>query len=74
MKALKEAWELVTHIWPAIALIIISTACAYYVDLYRCKQHAQSFEDVQYTVFVGCMVKHNNRWLPLKNIRGFGDE
>jgi len=39
----------------------------------ECSIHAQSFE-YEWTFIGGCMVKHNNKWLPLKSIRGFEEE
>lgn len=39
-----------------------------------CQQRTVSFEDSDYGIIMGCMVKHNGRWLPLENIRGFDDK
>ncbi len=39
-----------------------------------CSQKAISFEEHRFGIFQGCMVKHNNKWLPLENIRGFDDK
>ncbi len=62
-----------------LELIIILTLIVIPVGLYfikqeRCEQKSISFEEHKYGFFSGCMVKHNGLWLPLENIRGFGDE
>lgn len=36
-----------------------------------CIEKSISFEDSQWGLISGCMVKHQGRWLPLDNIRGF---
>lgn len=36
-----------------------------------CKNKSISFEAWDYGITSGCMVKHDNKWLPLDNIRGF---
>ena len=36
-----------------------------------CEEKSISFEDHRYSVLAGCMVKHDGKWLPLENIRGF---
>lgn len=43
------------------------------VSSYQCSQRAVSFDDSEFKVFAGCMVKRNGKWIPLENIRGFGD-
>lgn len=37
----------------------------------RCHAQAVSFDEHYYAIHSGCMVKHEGRWLPLENIRGF---
>ena len=39
----------------------------------ECEVHAQSFEH-EWTFIGGCMVKHNDKWLPMNSIRAFQDE
>ena len=43
------------------------------VNSYQCSQRAVSFDDSEFKVFAGCMVKRDGKWIPLENIRGFGD-
>lgn len=38
-----------------------------------CESKGRSFEGVEYSITGGCMVKHQGKWLPLENIRGFND-
>lgn len=57
-------------------LIIISMLCillaigAVLWDEESCDQRSVSFSDNKYGIFSGCMVKHNDKWIPLSNIRG----
>ncbi len=39
----------------------------------RCGHQAVSFEEHHWGIVSGCMVKHNGRWIPLDNIRGFDE-
>lgn len=57
-----------------IAVFAILGRVAYSLDKASCHAKARSFEDVSYGFIQGCMVKHNGRWLPLDNIRGFDDK
>lgn len=47
---------------------------SYLYEKASCRQRSVSFEDSRYGVFSKCMVKHNGKWLPLDNIRGFSDD
>jgi len=46
----------------------------YWVSSISCKEKAISFKISEYDLFSGCMVMHNDKWLPLDNIRGFDDK
>ena len=37
----------------------------------QCTSKSISFPEHEFSITGGCMVKHNGRWLPLENIRGF---
>jgi hypothetical protein len=50
------------------ALLLIP---AYYFDKAKCESQSISFEDSRFGIIQGCMVKHEGKWLPLENIRGF---
>ena len=54
-----------------IAVIIIAGVA---LSSASCKTRGQSFDDVEYSVIGGCMVKHHDKWLPIDNIRGFDDK
>ena len=57
-----------------IALIMAPIAVAgYYTERYSCEVRSRSFEGHEFSLAGGCMVKHRDRWIPLENIRGFGD-
>lgn len=43
-------------------------------EVTACRQKSVSFEKSSWGIFSGCMVKHNDRWIPLDNIRGFDDK
>jgi len=59
----------------AIILVIVGGLIGFYlINQERCDQKSISFKEHKYGYFSGCMVKHNDLWLPLENIRGFGDE
>jgi hypothetical protein len=57
-----------------VLFIILLFVPAYFSDVISCQQKSVSFESHKYGFFSGCMVKHNDRWLPLENIRGFDDK
>lgn len=44
------------------------------VESTACEQKSISFEGHVYGLLSKCMVKHNGKWLPLDNIRGFDDK
>jgi len=54
-------------------VVAVAVGAAIVAGAYRCDIQAKSFDDHEYYIIGGCMVKHNGRWLPLGNIRGFGD-
>lgn len=54
-------------IW--VALVLISWP----FSATSCHTKGESFEEVEYHLVGGCMVKHKGKWLPLENIRGFDD-
>ena len=59
-----------------LTAIGILTICAVVVlkiwfGVMQCDARGQGFEDNKYGLMSGCMVKHEGRWLPLENIRGF---
>jgi len=56
----------------AIGLAVLSVP-AYLVRKVRCEAQAISFDEHDYGLIKGCMVKYKGKWIPLKNIRGFGD-
>jgi len=54
-----------------IFLFIVLLIGAYFFSMASCNAKSVSFEDVKFGAIQGCMVKHNGKWLPLENIRGF---
>jgi len=57
-----------------IAFILLIAVCVYFFKQEACNQKSISFEDHRFGIFSGCIVKHQGKWIPLENIRGFGDE
>jgi len=57
----------------AVALILLLFGL-YFGNVESCEQRSISFEKHVFGVFSGCMVFHNEKWLPLENIRGFDDK
>ena len=51
-----------------IVVIFVLTIAA---SAYSCEQKSISFDEHRFGIFAGCMVKHEGRWIPLENIRGF---
>jgi hypothetical protein len=66
----EEAWV----VFGSIGLMVLILVGVYLANSAACTAKSVSFEDHDYGVFQGCMVKHNGRWLPLENIRGFDDK
>lgn len=66
--------ELLHFLKWGLVVVVIILAGSYWWELERCKQRAISFNGYQFGIIAGCMVKHNGRWLPLDNIRGFDDQ
>lgn len=56
-----------------IMLCVVVLAGTYLFLKERCNQQSISFSDHKFGLFSGCMVKHNYKWIPLTNIRGFND-
>jgi len=54
-----------------VAIIIAFIIGIYFVSKIACEEKSISFEASRYQLMSGCMVKHNGKWLPLDNIRGF---
>ena len=52
-------------------VLVATFASAYFLSVKSCENRSISFEDSKYETIGGCMVKHEGRWLPLGNIRGF---
>ena len=56
----------------ALILLVLGMPIGlYHFSKAVCEEKAISFEDHRYSVLAGCMVKHDGKWLPLENIRGF---
>ena len=64
----KEDWLALGGGLGAIALVLYF---AIWWAALSCEAKSVSFEDHNYMVISGCMVKHKGKWLPLENIRGF---
>jgi hypothetical protein len=58
----------------AVVVLILLLAGLYLIKVESCEQRSISFEKHNYGGFSGCMVFHNEKWLPLENIRGFDDK
>ncbi len=58
------------ELWMAFFAIAILLFSYWYSDE-SCKARGVSFDDVEFTLVGGCMVRHQGKWLPLDNIRGF---
>lgn len=54
-----------------LVFIVLAFFIAYGIEVASCENRAISFDDNRFEVFGGCLVKHEDRWLPLENIRGF---
>jgi hypothetical protein len=57
-----------------VALLAVMLTILYFVKDEMCNQKSISFEAHKFGIFSGCMVKHQGKWIPLENIRGFGDD
>lgn len=55
----------------AVAICVAAFIGIYFVGKIACEEKSISFEASRYQLISGCMVKHNGKWLPLDNIRGF---
>ena len=56
-----------------LAIIGVFAAAYFLIQSYKCDARAVSFDDSEYKFIAGCMAKRNGKWIPLENIRGFGD-
>lgn len=52
------------------AAILIAVGIVFILGI-KCENQSISFEAHKYKIIGGCMVKHEGKWLPLENIRGF---
>jgi len=57
-----------------IILTILVIPAGWWWKSEQCEARAVSFEQYDWGIIQGCMVKHNGKWLPLDNIRGFDDK
>ena len=55
----------------AIAILVIIGSFALITEYIACDSRARSFTDSEWGPIQGCMVLHNDRWLPLENMGGF---
>ena len=55
--------------WFVVVFIVGLIALAFKAQ--QCESKSISFPEHEFSITGGCMVKHNGRWLPLENIRGF---
>ena len=70
--ALNTSWRTIMYEFISLVVICIVVAVgSYWASCISCSQRGESFEDSNYGVYSGCMVKHKGKWLPLDNIRGF---
>lgn len=63
-----------SELFMSFLLLGVALCGLYFFDKASCERKGKSFEDVEYSILGGCMVKRKGAWLPLDNIRGFGDE
>ena len=68
----KPSFRLPITISAVILTVIVSFALI--TEYIACNSRARSFTDSEWGPIQGCMVLHNDRWLPLENIRGFDDK
>jgi len=61
-------------IYVSIAIIVLFVGGAMFFDWWGCSKRGRSFTEAEWGPVQGCMVLHNDRWLPLENIRGFDDK
>jgi hypothetical protein len=54
-----------------LLLLCVLLVPIYFFEKAKCESQSISFEDRRYGIIQGCMVKHEGKWLPLENIRGF---
>lgn len=54
-----------------LIFIVLLAIGANHITSIACEERSVSFEAHDFGMIKGCMVKHNGKWLPLENIRGF---
>jgi hypothetical protein len=57
-------------IFCVVVVFVVLIFIGIWTDERACHVKAKSFDEHEFYVFGGCMVKHKDRWLPLDNIRG----
>jgi hypothetical protein len=55
----------------ALLVVVLMFGGVIWMASVSCKAKAVSFDSYSFGPIQGCMVLHNDRWLPLENIRGF---
>lgn len=58
---------------PVVLLVFILLGAYAFANI-SCQKKTAAFESRDFSIFTGCMVKYNGKWLPLDNIRGFDDK
>lgn len=66
--------EILAIITLFVSTFTIALIPVYFLNKTKCYAKTVSFEDKRFGLFEGCMVYHNDMFLPLENIRGFGDK
>ena len=56
---------------PVTLIGLLFFTVMFVLESISCTNRAISFEEHEYHIVGGCMVKHEGKWLPLENIRGF---
>ncbi|WP_020209000.1 hypothetical protein [Gilvimarinus chinensis] len=63
--------DLTAQFLAVFIILLVVFALNYGFGSYKCSAKGKSFDDSDYGPIQGCMVLHNDRWLPIENIRGF---
>ena len=59
------------RVGPITSTLIITVALSVIIPFIaekECEAKGVSFDDINYTVIGGCMVKSNGKWFPLENV------
>ncbi len=72
MKKKGKGKDLIIVVLILAAPFLFLTGVRYGYGFISCKLKAESFEN-KYHLIAGCMVKHNDKWIPLESLRGYGD-